>query len=86
MYSFKNDYSEGAHPRVLEALGTCNFEQAEGYGLDLHTQAAVAVLKEKLQNDEAQIHFPAIRLVTSWATDEAAVDAFATALNAGASR
>ena len=57
MYSFKNDYSEGAHPRLLEALGTCNFEQAEGYGLDLHTQAAVAVLKEKLQNDEVQIHF-----------------------------
>ena len=54
--------------------------------MDLHTQAAVAVLKEKLQNEEVQIHFPAIRLVTSWATDEAAVDAFATALNAGASR
>nr|WP_320146599.1 beta-eliminating lyase-related protein [uncultured Anaeromusa sp.] len=57
MYSFKNDYSEGAHPRLLEALSVCNFEQAEGYGLDRHTQAAVAVLKRMLQNDEVQIHF-----------------------------
>ena len=65
MYSFKNDYSEGAHPRVLEALGTCNFEQAEGYGLDLHTQAAVAVLKKKLQNQRvvAQIRVADLKIL-----------------------
>ena len=28
MISFKNDYSEGAHPRVLEALIRTNLEQA----------------------------------------------------------
>ena len=56
MYSFKNDYSEGAHPRLLEALGACNFEQAEGYGLDRHTQSAVTMLKAQLQNDNVQIH------------------------------
>ena len=27
MYSFRNDYSEGAHPRLLEALVNANPEQ-----------------------------------------------------------
>lgn len=31
MYSFICDYSEGAHPRILEALVRSNYEQAEGY-------------------------------------------------------
>lgn len=30
MYSFKNDYSEGAHPRILETLLRTNLEQCEG--------------------------------------------------------
>ena len=32
MYSFLNDYSEGAHPRVLEALNQTNLIQTVGYG------------------------------------------------------
>lgn len=56
MYSFKNDYSEGAHPRLLEALGACNFEQAEGYGLDCYTQAAVKLLKQLVEKEAVQIH------------------------------
>ena len=56
MYSFKNDYSEGAHPRLLEALGACNFKQAEGYGLDRYTQAAVKLLKQLVENEAVQIH------------------------------
>ena len=27
MISFKNDYSEGAHPRILEALGRINLDR-----------------------------------------------------------
>jgi len=34
MHSFKNDYSEGAHPEVLKLLLETNMEQTEGYGLD----------------------------------------------------
>ena len=34
MYSFRNDYSEGAHPRILNALASTNLEQADGYGED----------------------------------------------------
>ncbi len=37
MISFKNDYSEGAHPRVLEALIRTNLEQTDGYGEDPYT-------------------------------------------------
>ncbi len=38
MYSFRNDYSEGCHPRILKALTESNMIQEEGYGEDLHTK------------------------------------------------
>lgn len=56
MYSFKNDYSEGAHPRILQALVDTNLEQVEGYGLDAFTQQAVTLLKEKMQREDVDIH------------------------------
>ena len=31
MYSFTNDYSEGAHYRIIEALSKINNEQNTGY-------------------------------------------------------
>lgn len=36
MYHFRNDYSEGAHPRVLEALIRTNLESTAGYGEDAY--------------------------------------------------
>ena len=33
MYSFRNDYSEGAHPQVLQALTDTNLVQTCGYGV-----------------------------------------------------
>ena len=33
MYSFRNDYSEGAHSKVLQALMETNLEQTVGYGM-----------------------------------------------------
>ncbi|MGF7185394.1 threonine aldolase [Desulfitispora alkaliphila] len=48
MYSFKNDYSEGAHPRILNALIASNNEQVDGYGEDIFTQRAVKLLKQKI--------------------------------------
>ena len=32
--SFKNDYSEGAHPKILELLVQTNLNQEPGYGAD----------------------------------------------------
>ena len=40
MYSFQNDYSEGAHPNILRALETINYHQNHSYGLDAHSDAA----------------------------------------------
>ena len=40
MYSFNNDYSEGAHPKILEAMMNCNLVQNGGYGLDTHCENA----------------------------------------------
>jgi threonine aldolase len=56
MYSFKNDYSEGAHPRILNALIESNLEQADGYGEDIYTLRAIELLKEKIQLTDIDIH------------------------------
>ncbi|MCT4507533.1 MAG: aminotransferase class I/II-fold pyridoxal phosphate-dependent enzyme [Tepidibacter sp.] len=57
MYSFKNDYSEGAHPRILNALIASNMDQEEGYGYDRHTQNAVSKIKNIMQNQNIDVHF-----------------------------
>lgn len=56
MYSFKNDYSEGAHPRILNALMESNFEQVEGYGEDCYTQKAIELLKQSMGRNDVDIH------------------------------
>jgi len=56
MYSFKNDYSEGAHPRILEALIKCNMEQSEGYGEDIFTARAIKLIKEKIRREDVDVH------------------------------
>lgn len=55
-YSFKNDYSEGAHPRILEALLKTNEVQQPGYGLDEYSMEAKRLLQKLLKRD-SQIHF-----------------------------
>jgi threonine aldolase len=57
MYSFKNDYSEGAHPRILHALLETNLEQDEGYGEDRYSQRAKELIKDKLGTADVDIHF-----------------------------
>ena len=57
MYSFLNDYSEGAHPQVLEALVNTNMVQTVGYGEDEHCQKAKDVIKERIGNKNADVHF-----------------------------
>ncbi|HWQ30796.1 MAG TPA: low specificity L-threonine aldolase [Negativicutes bacterium] len=57
MYSFKNDYSEGAHPRILEALVQTNLEQEEGYGEDRYSLKAAELIRERFKCADADIHF-----------------------------
>lgn len=56
MYSFKNDYAEGAHPRILQALIDSNYVQEDGYGDDSFTKRAIELLKEKLERQDVDIH------------------------------
>lgn len=56
-YSFKNDYSEGAHPKILEILSNSNLIQENGYGEDSLSLSAIAKIKELLNNTEVEIHF-----------------------------
>lgn len=56
-YSFFDDYSEGAHPRILEAFTRSNLMQERGYGKDSFCDEAVRLLREKIENPKAEIHF-----------------------------
>lgn len=57
MYSFQNDYSEGAHPNILRALETINYHQNHSYGLDAHSDAARDLIQEALEDYSTDIHF-----------------------------
>ena len=59
MYSFKNDYAEGAHPAILEALNTSNLHQEQGYGEDQFSLNAKAALRTLISQPSADIYFVA---------------------------
>jgi threonine aldolase len=54
--SFKNDYSEGCHPRILEALTKTNLVQ-DGYGADEYCEIAANLIKEKAKAPNSAVHF-----------------------------
>ncbi|MCR1898355.1 aminotransferase class I/II-fold pyridoxal phosphate-dependent enzyme [Irregularibacter muris] len=57
MYSFMNDYSEGAHPQVLDLMIKANLEQNGGYGQDIHSEKAKEYMKKAMEREDADIHF-----------------------------
>lgn len=57
MISFKNDYSEGVLPEILEVLVKTNFEQTVGYGMDEYCVSAAEKIKKRIHCPEAQVHF-----------------------------
>lgn len=56
-YSFQNDYSEGAHPRILEALVRTNLTQQIGYGEDEYCLEAARMIREAAGSPAADVHF-----------------------------
>lgn len=56
-FSFKNDYSEGCHPDVLQALLENNLNQQAGYGEDEYSREAKILIKEKIKSQNADIYF-----------------------------
>lgn len=57
MLRFNCDYSEGAHPKILEKLVQTNYEQTEGYGEDNYCKEAIRLIKEKCNRQDADVHF-----------------------------
>lgn len=56
MYSFLNDYSEGAHDRIIDALVKTNHEITVGYGMDEYSDMAKKQIISEIKT-EADIHF-----------------------------
>ena len=56
-HSFRNDYSEIVHPRILEALSSIGNKQFEGYGLDEYSANAADLLRKTFNAPSADIHF-----------------------------
>ena len=54
--SFRNDYSEGAHPRLMQALAAAGAEQQAGYGLDVHSLRAAELIRRACAQPNAAVH------------------------------
>lgn len=55
MIYFRSDYSQGAHPKVMEALERTNFEHTDGYGVDRHCEHAADIIREMTNDPEASV-------------------------------
>ncbi|MCA9385165.1 aminotransferase class I/II-fold pyridoxal phosphate-dependent enzyme [Candidatus Dojkabacteria bacterium] len=56
MFSFKNDYSELAHPKVTERLLKHSHQQNDGYGEDMHSQEVTKIIHTYTSSPSAAVH------------------------------
>lgn len=56
-YSFRNDYSEGCSPEIMEALIRTNNLQLTGYGEDEYATKAASLIKKAINREDVDIHF-----------------------------
>ena len=57
MLYFNNDYAEGCHQSILDALVNTNMEQTLGYGEDDYCAAAREKIRKACSNDNLAVHF-----------------------------
>lgn len=57
MIYFNNDYAEGCHEKVLEALRRTNLEQTAGYGEDEYCARASDKIRKLCGREELAVHF-----------------------------
>ena len=57
MISFRNDYSEGAHPKVLAALEKNNLVTTCGYSMDDFCAEARGIVRARFSCPQADVHF-----------------------------
>lgn len=70
MLYFENDYSEGAHPKILEALKKTNYESLSGYGSDEYCERAKEKIKKACGCNDAEVYF----LVGGTQTNQIVID------------
>ena len=68
--SFSSDYTKGAHPKILEALGRTNYEQNDGYGTDEYCKSAAEKIKDACKCPDADVFF----LVGGTQTNQVIID------------
>ena len=56
MIYFLSDYSQGAHPAVMDALMRTNLEHTDGYGVDRHCENAARLIKDMIGITDCQVH------------------------------
>jgi threonine aldolase len=71
MVDFTNDYSEGAHPRILERIAETNMEQLPGYGYDRYSDRAKEKIRQACACPDADVWF----LVGGTQTNQTVIDA-----------
>ena len=57
MIYFNNDYSEGCHEAVLQALVRTNMEQTPGYSEDKYCVSAATKIRKLCGRDDVAVHF-----------------------------
>lgn len=57
MICFNSDYTEGAHPKILQRLIDTNFEQTPGYGADDYCRQAATKIRNACSHPDADVHF-----------------------------
>ena len=57
MIRFDSDYTQGAHPRILEALVRTNMVQTCGYAEDAYSEEARALIRAACEAETADVHF-----------------------------
>ena len=58
-YSFLDDYSEGCHPAILDALASTNLAQQTAYGDDEYSTRARALIRAQLGSADLPVYFVA---------------------------
>ncbi len=57
MILFNSDYTEGAHPRLMECLMETNLEQTVGYGEDVYCEEASAAIRKVCEAPDVDVQF-----------------------------
>lgn len=71
MIKFDNDYTRGAHPKILEALVKSNLVQTSGYGEDPYCKSAKDIILQECGIPEGEVFF----LVGGTQTNAVMIDA-----------